>query len=106
MRKNDGTMEAALFIDNKYTRSAQGKSITELFTKLAGPLLSQPVEEGTELAINIGVLTPVEAARVERRLKREKETAEAIVEAEEQEKLNAALDREAKAKQGDVPNVV
>ena len=99
-KKNDGAYEAALIIDGKFTRSSVGKSVGDLFTKLAGPLLVQQHEDGAEIAINVGILSKVEVERIERKAARERETAEANAEAEEVEKLAAARMREQRANQG------
>lgn len=97
IKKNDGQYEAALVHENKFTRSATSKSITDLFTKLAGPLLAAPQEDGAEVAITVNVLTKAEVDREDRRNARARETAAADQEAKELEALNAAQLREMKA---------
>lgn len=98
-RKTEGQYEAALIVDNKFRRSASSRSVTDLMTKLLGPLLSQEQEEGTEIAVSVGILTAAEVARAESREDRARKTAESEAEAAELARLQAALDAEAAARQ-------
>jgi hypothetical protein len=98
-KRVDGQYEAALIVDNKFSRSGSGKSITDLFVKLAGPVLAAVQEEGTEIAVDVGIMTPVEAARQLAREQRAQATREAEEEAKEIEALTAAVEREKKARE-------
>ncbi len=57
--------EAALIVNQKFTRSASGDSVNALVTKLLGPVMSAEQAEGTEMAIRVGILPPEERAKQE-----------------------------------------
>jgi hypothetical protein len=105
LKKNDGVFEGALIIDQKFTRSASGKSAGDLFTKLAGALLVAHSAEAEEIAFNVGFLTKAEIERGDRKAAREREIAEMNAEAEELEKLTAAKARSQKALDAQTPMV-
>jgi hypothetical protein len=103
LKKNDGVFEGALIIDQKFTRSASGKSAGDLFSKLAGALLVAQSADAEEIAFNVGFLTKAEVDRLERRAAREREIAEATAEAEELERLAAAKARSQEAIDAQTP---
>jgi hypothetical protein len=103
LKRQDGAFDAVLIIDQKFTRSASGKSITDLFTKLAGALLVAQTADVEEVAINVGFLTKAEVERGEASVKRQRETAEAEAEAVELEKLVVARAREQAARDALTP---
>jgi len=95
----DGGYEAALIVDGKFKRSGTSKSVTDLFVKLVGPILAVNQEDGTEIAVNVALLTAAESARIETRARREAQASEAEAEATEIERLTAAVKREKEARQ-------
>jgi hypothetical protein len=97
MKRTDNLFEGALIIDQKFTRSASGKSAGDLFQKLAGALLVAQSETAEEIAITIGVLTKAEVDRMERKAARDKEIMASEIEAQEVERLKAAVKRLADA---------
>jgi hypothetical protein len=105
LKKNEGVFEGALIIDQKFTRSASGKSAGDLFTKLAGALLVAQAADSEEIAFNVGFLTKAEVDRQERKIVRDREIAEATAEAEELEKLAAAKLRTQKAIDAQTPMI-
>lgn len=98
-KKIDGQYEAALVIDNKFTRAASGRSLTDLLLKLIGPILSQDMQDGTEVSVRTEIATPAEIERINASEKRERETAQANAEAAEIEKLTLAVQREKSARE-------
>jgi hypothetical protein len=60
----DGGYDAALIVDGKFRRSGTSKSVTDLFVKLVGPILSAYQEDGTEIIITVGIETPAKSNEV------------------------------------------
>jgi hypothetical protein len=72
--------------------------VLALLTKLVGPILASKQDEGTEVAVNIGILTAAEVTREEARQERQRATKEAEQEAQEIATLTAAVKREKDAR--------
>lgn len=101
IKRVDKVHEAALIIDNKFTRSATSASASDLLTRLLGPVLSIDRGDGVEIAINVAILTAAEVERMEARVTRERKIDEARQEAEQLETLNQARKREEAARGSD-----
>lgn len=97
-KKVDGAYEVALLVDGLFKRSAVGKDIMPLLTKLVAPIIASKEAEGTEIGVTIGILTASEVAREEARQERIRQTKEAEQEAAEIEALTAAVKREKAAR--------
>jgi hypothetical protein len=97
-KKVDGAYEVALLVDGMFKRSGVGKDVLALLTKLVGPILASKQDEGTEVAVNIGILTAAEVAREETRQERKRQTQEAEQEAQEIAALTAATKKEKDAR--------
>jgi len=97
-KRVDGAYEVALLVDGLFKRSAVGKDVLALLAKLVSPIIASKEGEGTEIGVNIGILTATEAAREEARQERQRQTKEAEAEAQEIERLTAAVKREKEAR--------
>jgi hypothetical protein len=61
-KKVDGQFEAATIVDGRFDHAATADSIAKVFSKLVGPFLTMQQEEGTEVAVEVNILSALEAA--------------------------------------------
>jgi hypothetical protein len=97
-KRVDGAYEVALLVDGMFKRSGVGPDVLTLLTKLVGPILKSRQDEGTEVAVNIGILTAAEVARGEARQERDRATREAEQEAQEIAALTESVKKEKAAR--------
>jgi hypothetical protein len=97
-KKVDGAYEVALLVDGMFKRSGVGPDVLALLVKLVGPIIKSRQDEGTEVAVNIGVLTAAEVERGEARQERDRATREAAQEAQEIAALTEAVKKEKDAR--------
>lgn len=76
-KRIDEKWEAALIIEGRFTRALVEKSLSDLVAKAVGPILSAPLAEGSEVAINIAILTAEEMAAQAASANRPKEKSSA-----------------------------